>query len=241
MYDTSPIPIDPNCALCPLSNKSAVSGNGPANLSDIKLIVISDYPGAYETEFKFPQVPNDWAMAQRKQTPQFVKPNSGRFIRDVLAIEFGLTKDNIWFTNAVKCDPNHLGKNLTVTTGHVRKCVQHWLHSEFATINSYAPTAPILVAGSKALEAVRTVYPNINGSNIAELLRQVFYLDRHPAVCSYNPATYARSLAYIETDLRIDRRTHSKVITQRTLLNDFIYSPVHVFIADIAPLRQFFN
>jgi hypothetical protein len=239
-YFKSPIPIDRQCKACNLSTNFSVSGNGPQDLTAVKLIVVSDYPGAYETEFDFPQVPNDWAFSQRKRSAKFTKPNSGRFIRDILSQEYGLDdREQIWFTNALKCDPSHNGRKAAINGKHLQTCTRNWLQVEFDLLNQAAPKAALLIAGARALEALRLLYPDIPGTTVSSLLRSSFFCGSHAAVCTYNPASYARSISYIESNVVIDYRTKLKTIVDRVPLNKYCYTPVEVFKEDLKPLKQF--
>ena len=238
-----PIPIDKSCSNCKLASNNAVSGNGPEDLSQIKLILISDYPGAYETEFGWPQVPNDWVAKQRDRKPKLPpRPNSGAFIRHMLNECFGLdTYTNMWTTNAVKCDPNYENRKLKVADRIMGICSATWLKSELYTLDQIVPEVPILAAGSWALKAVRLVYPDtVPVGGIDTLLRRSgLYAGRHPLVCTYNPATYARSCGQIETSVRIAKRTGAVEVQAVVPIDNYLYTTTQVYKADLARLNPF--
>lgn len=244
MYpNPTPIPIDPNCQACTLSNGKAVSGYGPEDLSQVKLIVISDYPGAYETEFGWPQVPNAWVLAQREKQRRLPPiSNSGGFLRASIEKLFGLdTFTQVWMTNAFRCDPNFEGRKGKPTERQLGHCATAWNRAEFEQLDRVCPEVPILAAGSWALKLVRAVYKDQAPlGSIDNLLRAPGLLaGTHPLVCTYNPATYARSQAQIETTVSVNRRTHLCEIKSVRPLADFVYSPANLYEGDLAELKQF--
>jgi Uracil DNA glycosylase superfamily len=244
MYKNEPpIPIDKLCANCKLSAGCTVSGRGPDNLAQVKLIVVSDYPGAYESEFGWPQVPNDWVETQRKNKRKLPGiPNSGKFIRDLLTNQFNLdTYTEVYFTNAFKCDPNFQGRTLKPTERHLGICASSWGSREFAILDSFCPTVPILTAGSWALKLISNLYRDqAPAGSIDNLLRQSdLKAGTHPLVCSYNPATYARSHGRIEVGVSVSRRSGLTEITSLQPLSNFVYSPENIYLADLERLREY--
>lgn len=60
------IPFNTHCQNCEIgrfkcngNNHYAVGGAGPQDLSQVKLIIISDHPGAYEEKYGYPFVHNE--------------------------------------------------------------------------------------------------------------------------------------------------------------------------------------
>lgn len=244
MYpNPTPIPIETKCQACTLSNGRAVSGHGPEDLSQVKLIVVSDYPGAYETEFGWPQVPNAWVLAQRKKQQRLAPiSNSGGFLRATLEKLFGLdTFTQVWMTNAFRCDPNFEGRKGKPTERQLGQCATQWNRAEFAQLDLACPQVPILAAGSWALKLIRVIYRDQAPlGSIDNLLRVPgLFAGTHPLVCTYNPATYARSQAQLETAVSVNRRSHLCEIKSVQPLADYLYSPINLYEGDLKELEQF--
>lgn len=244
MYpNDSPIPINRDCTACTLACGTSISGRGPDDLSQIKLILVSDYPGAYESEYGWPQVPNHWVTSQLKKQRKLPQPpNSGALIREILQSDFGLDSfTEVWITNALKCDPNSGGRSLKPTDRQLGICSSTWAQAEFARLDEIIPHVPILAAGSWALKLVRSIYRDRCAvGSIDDLLREPNLLaGNHPLICSYNPATYARSFGQIETSVSVNRRSHALEITNVSPLNHFLYTPIEIFKADLADLKQY--
>jgi len=169
-------------------------------------------------------------------------PNSGAFIRDLIASEFGVdTFTQMWTTNALKCDPNSKGRKLTTTARQLGICTSQWGQAEFATLDRYCPNVPILAAGSWALKLVKLIYQHsCPDGSVNDLLRgKGLYAGTHPLVVSYNPATYARSYSQIETGITVSRRSKLIEITSLQPLSDYLFTPTEIFKADLSELRQY--
>ena len=215
-------------------NFFAVSGAGPNNLSDVKLIVLSDFPGHYESSESnlFPMV--DALQNQELRKKGLLKPrNAGSFLRMALSNMFDLnTYTDCWITNAVKCNPLD---DTIKESSHLKTCNSKWLANEFLLLDEYCPNVPLLVAGTLAFRALSNIYQDskrllqeygFNGSRRRSLL-----LRSRPVVVTFNPARIARSEPRIESSIS----SNSKLTVTS---NDWLYppipgSPVDLFIKDL--------
>ncbi|MGN6107091.1 MAG: uracil-DNA glycosylase family protein [Kofleriaceae bacterium] len=83
---------------------------------------------------------------------------TGRFVRDLLVNEAGLTHDemaDVLFTNAVLCLPRRNGNRFPVTATHMRRCTR-WLRR---LIDDSEATV-VLAMGATALRAVGLIEPH---------------------------------------------------------------------------------
>ena len=252
------IKTDPACTVCELGKvrdrhnlefveadkaeniEQAVGGAGPEDLTQVKLIVISDFPGTYEARAGHPMVDIRESRAERKKgllTPL----NAGAQLRMALQLMYGLdTYNDCWVTNALKCNP---GARKPIENKHVKPCVQQWLSAELTILDKYCPAAPILVAGGQAFKAVLLLYKQeaielksygLNGCR----RRKGLMLGRHPAVFTFNPAGAARSMPKIETEIA---SRNGKLVVKS---NEWLYpplpgSPTDKFIKDLHLLAPY--
>lgn len=258
-YPSDPNPViqmDPDCAVCGLGrlrqehNRRAkereenpqycVGGHGPEDLSKVKLIVMSDYPGAYEVKYRFPMV-DKRDFKPEVERGRVVTRNAGSYLRRALHLMYGLdTYDDCWFTNAVKCSPN----NNTVLPKYVKECTSRWLSNEFNLLDQHCPHVPLLVLGTQAYRACCLLFSSYN-TEIAKLgytgvRRRVHLINDRPVVFSFNPAVAARSEPRIET--RVKEGSKGMCITG----TDWLYpplpgSPVDRFINDLRCLAEVLN
>ncbi len=221
--------------------EKAVSGAGPDDLSQVKLIVISDFAGPYEATSGYPFVSNRDGQSDRLKNGLLRSNNAGAFLRMALEMMFNLdTYHDVWCTNAMKCNP---GKNKPLFSTQVKPCSQLWLQNELLVLDQFVPTVPILVAGGTAFEAVKCIYPE-EGKLLNELKlngcrrRTNLTLGQHPAVFTLNPSRAARCEPKIETGYKLKKgRVH---VTS----NDWLYpplpgSPLYSYLKDLRCLRPF--
>lgn len=215
----------------------SVSGVGPDDFDNVKLIVLSDFPGYYESheDNLFNMVDILQNQNTRGKNGLLLKRNAGSFLRMSLNLMYGLdTYTDCWITNAIKCYP--LDNKINELT-HLKPCVNTWLANEFSIIESVCPSVPILVAGTLAFKALSYLFPDnknllseygFNGSRRRPDLK----LNSHGIVVTNNPARIARSEPRIETSV-----SHSK-LKLSVSSNDWLYppipgSPVDLFIKDL--------
>jgi len=214
----------------------SVSGVGPDNLENIKLIVLSDFPGYYESSED-----NLFNMVDIHQNQNYhkkslvVKRNAGSFLRMSLNLMFGLdTYTDCWITNAIKCNPL---EETVKESSHLKICNRKWLANEFSILEEYCPTVPILVAGTLAFKSLSNIFPHSKqlldsyGFNSSRR-RSNLIINSHGIVVTHNPARIARSEPRIETST-----SYSKGKLTVTS-NDWLYpplpgSPVDLFIKDL--------
>lgn len=242
------IPFRKDCTNCQIgkvkdnSNKcGAVGGAGPNDLSQVKLILISDHPGFYEERYGYPFVSKqevqqeEYERGKRKKAPDAIR-NAGELIRKMLYEMFGLdTYREVYSTNVLKCDPGPV----TPQDTHLRSCTS-WLTEEFEVLDRYVPEAPVLIAGTKALRALPYTFRSFRPQakkGINSCRRRVdLKLNHHPAVFTFNPAAVARSEPRIETKAK----PKSKLVKE----SDWLYpplpgSPTDIMIGDLEFLDHF--
>jgi hypothetical protein len=253
-FDYHPdIPFDKDCNTCHIGRlrqehnvralereeppQYAIAGNGPVDLNNIKLIVVSDYPGMYEVQRGYPMVDKfDFKpdVIRGKVQPR----NAGGFLRRALELMYGLDSyEDVWITNAVKCNP---ASTALVETKHVRPCVRKWLSNEMGILDKHCPRAPILSLGTQAYRALRYLYKDKANSLEAGYTasrRKIHWAGDRPIVISFNPAIAARSEPRIET---VVKETKKGVYISKT---DWLYpplpnSPVDRFIKDLRCLAE---
>lgn len=221
--------------------QSSVGAAGPEDLDNIKLIVVSDLVGHYESISNEPMHDISVDRPERKRG-LLQSLNAGAFMRMSLNLMYKLdTYTDVVFTNAIKCSPNQL----TPLESHMRACGSHWLSAEMHLIDEYIPAVPMLIAGSMAFKAICHVYKEDarvlveRGHNNCRRRRDLFIKDR-PIVVTNNPVQAARSMPKIETATK-----KSKGLTVVTY-NEWLYpqlpgSPMDKFIKDLYPLAKYLN
>lgn len=218
--------------------QSCIGGAGPEDLTEVRLIVISDYPGHYETLHDEPMhdISRD-REARKKGLLQSV--NAGALLRMTLNLMYGLdTYEDCWITNAIKCNPNQLKAQ---ENPHLRPCIAQWLNSELLTLSDYVPSAPILVAGKMAFKGVCRLYAakqleDIGLNNCRR--RTDLKLGEHPLVVTFNPAIAARSMPKIETKVS-EKKGYTFVNENEWLFPLLPGSPMDNFIKDLHPLAPY--
>ncbi len=240
------VPFDYSCNRCSLGCGSAVPGAGPEDLDKVKLVVLSEWPGHYETQMGWPQVPNSLVYNQeRKGGKKKFRPkdrNSGQFIRELLTERYGLdTWNEVWFTNTIKCDPKDKASSLSASL-HVSKCVGTWLRLELDKLPTHIP---VLAMGQKALDGLKLAYPEdadkLKNLNACRRRSNLIVGDRF-VTFTYNAAVFARSEPRIETDVLSNPRTDVIEVKQRTYwYPPIIGSPMWFLIGDLVHLDKFFE
>ncbi|EKQ70447.1 uracil-DNA glycosylase [Leptolyngbyaceae cyanobacterium JSC-12] len=241
------ISFDRSCKKCPLSCKEAVAGGGPDELTDVKLIVVSDHPGAYEIQVNHPFFDNDGKRASKinkktgRKTPEGFR-NAGSMLRHTLKTMFGLdTYTDIWCTNIIKCDP----KATKPQEAHAKACANAWFKKELATLDQFVPEVPILIAGTLAFKGIVACFPELKRSlpnSLNDCRRTNHYrLGDHPLIFTFNPAPVARSEFRIETSVTLDSDDTYLVEAVRVIEPPIIGSPVWHFRKDLEPLRNFLD
>jgi len=164
-----------NCQRCTLSSgrkHPPIPGCAPCPMPDVRLVVVSAYPGAEEVR----------AMQSLSPSPKTM--NAGRILQTYLQKLF--TEDlyhRTYRTNAMKCPPKGLkGDKLT----QPRNVCRSWLLAELEEIPS---RVPILLAGSDAVTSVL-------GLPLYESRGRVHYYGTHPAVVTVNPIQVERSTRF---------------------------------------------
>ena len=201
------------CNQCDLSCGGAVPGAGPLDLSNIKLIVVSDYPGHYEKTYGFPQVPRPYVIQQEeleakkqnkkvRRRQKYPSQNSGEYIRFVLSDYFNLDPfEEVYYTNAIKCPTERGQQSVNVVGKHINACYL-WLKNELAVLEKYVPYAPILIAGSTALKTFAKI-SELKDPSLKSLYRtKPFFYNNHATIVSYNPAIVSKGRLQLTTNCR---------------------------------------
>lgn len=221
------IPFDRHCQRCSLYKARPVGGAGPNDLSRVRLLVVSDYPGHYEVEAGYPfAVVNDEYRCRARAGTRWA--NAGALLRHGL-LTLGLNSyTDCWLTNAVKCAPKGEGK---VTLSQTKPCAQYWLKPEVTTVLAVRPDLPIWIAGSLALRVFCQTFDWDVPAKVNELRRRVHFYYQHPVVVTWNPAVYTRS-EFREVKSLDQPRDVYPIFRQPLIL-----SPLWMFYQDIAPLK----
>ncbi len=197
------VQFNPQCTVCSLSTRQAVSGQSERPIKDVILVAISAYPGKREEATKMSLAPG---------TNNEDTSGAGAFLRRCLywAIECDPTWDGppinelVYFTNAIKCSP----RDKTVKDIHRSRCRDTWLLPELTAL----PTGvPLLLAGSEAVKAIHGL-----DATIANYRGAVYNWRGHPTVTTFNPIEVERGVFYKTTideeDVKRDLKAllHSK-------------------------------
>jgi len=232
----SPFPFDRKCQLCSLGRGKAVGSAAPDDLDQVKLAVFSDYPGPYEEARGWPFVPAN--LERKTKGYQSIKRNAGQLVRDIVQ-ELGLDHQlDVYYSNVIKCNP--VAKNqgaVPVTDQHLSLCVGQWLVKELELLDQVNPKMPFLIGGKWATKAFAKHY-QLPEEDTNALRGRIIKLAQHAAVFTYNPAVFARSEAYMETNTMPDPATGCLKVLSLTRLNPVIASPMYFFHKDIELLKQ---
>jgi hypothetical protein len=239
---TIQIPHDDNCNACILGKYNGLTENNiqsravnstyPIDLNDTKLIVISSHPGHYEEKYGMLMCPNDDLRKQDKKKNKVVRyRNAGSVLRYAIKNVLDLNPvTQVYYTNIVRCNP----KKEKVLEKHIKVCTGKWLKAEILIWSKHIPTVPILVAGTDAVRAMKTLDPSFTLSGVKEARRQVRQLfNTHPATFTTNPASVA------SRQFRIESYKYGNVITRVEELPPLIGSPMWMFFKDIEVLKDY--
>jgi uracil-DNA glycosylase family 4 len=230
------------CNACALGKGCAVGGAGPDDFNNLKLVVISDSIGEYESLAGYPMYDNykERMPKYNKKTKRHSLPgwkNAGATLREYLSTLFGLnTYTQVWITNAVKCSP----QEIKVSDIHIKSC-NFWLKEELELIDYIKPEVPILIAGTSALKAIHRIDPALKPfKSLRVTRRQVLHWRLHPIVTTVNPAVIGRSEARIESPGSVGLTPQNTYkINAVDLFPALIGSPAWNFSQDLELLRPF--
>lgn len=225
----------------------SVGGAGPqfSDFSSIRLLVLSDFPGAYESDSNHLYPMYDSLKDQEPRRNGLLKrPNAGSFLRMALNLMYGLdTYNDCWITNALKCSPLDA---TPLESKHLKPCVSKWLSNDFYFFDTYLSSIPLLVCGNLAFSSLKLIYKS-DSHWLSKLSfkdsrrRSDLFLGPHkrPLVVTFNPAPIARSIPSITTSFKSSRNL------SLPSHNEWLYpplpgSPVDLFIKDLHCLSSFF-
>lgn len=256
------IPLERDCTLCQLGTlrqehnsrlvsddrdeapQYCVGGAGPDDLTQVKLIVISDYPGPYELQHNYPMFDKTKEPGFKPYKKGILQPiNAGSLLRSTLSQYLEVdTYTEVYITNAVKCYP---AKTTVIENAHVKPCAQHWLSYELNKLDLYCPKAPILVCGTNAFRGLKAAYPAFRSvfeetKSLNALRRHTITLDNHICTGTFNPALIARSMPTIDEETKQIKGT-IRITENAPLSPPMPLSPLHKFIGDILILKDLIN
>ena len=203
--------IDKKCNKCTLSYKGGtISGQSEVPFYDVNLIVVSAYPG--NREYKTGLSLSDNYERKRVIPDSNKSPvGAGEFLRFCFKIidkdlpnECRPIEKFSYFTNAIKCSPQHGKDKLTVTEKHIKSCRDYWLLKE---IEMFPPKVPIFSCANEAVKALlgtkESLYNNRNKVN--------YYKD-HPVIVSTNPIDWEKYVVKYVLDIEKSREEIIKLI-----------------------------
>jgi uracil-DNA glycosylase len=198
------------------------------DLSHLKLIVISDHPGYYEVKNKYCMFDN---TTENNKKP-LGRPNAGAYIRGILSSWRLDTDKEVYYTNAIKCEPG----SKSILAEHIRLCRRKWLLPELIELDKLCPTVPILICGAKAFDAMASLMSETmldSEASLNQYRRQLLHYNNHPVVVTFNPASVASSIPRIETQ-NVQTTNLDSVIE----LPPLKVSPSTIYLDDLQLLKE---
>ena len=246
VYRNEPHPLitfDRGCEACALSCGKAVPGAGPADLSKVRLIFLSDYPGPYEQQYGWPQVPAPYVRAeedkakQKKRRVKFPWKNSGEFLRTILKEELKLDPwEQVFYMNGVQCSPFRGKDKININLTHVKPCVNQWVRTMIEALDDNCPQAPIIIAGKTALMAFNILYSTKFKSIQSMLHVKDVIVDNRRVAFTNNPAAVAKGEARLVSSMMT-----TNGVFQPSKIRDWkvIATPHWHFVNSIKWLKEF--
>jgi len=169
-----------NCTRCPLSlgrKHPPIPGYSPCPMSEVRLVVVSAYPGNEEVKSGQSLFPSPGKSV-----------NAGKILQESLqqvSRDLGIDLYKLTYrTNAIKCPTR--GKSGDKLT-QPREVCKGWLLAEIAEVPS---GVPILLAGS---DAARTVLD----ATLYDSRGMVHQYEGHPVIVTMNPIEVERGTRFI--------------------------------------------
>lgn len=217
--------LSSDCTRCSLSNCPIVHGQSEVPLSEVKLCVISAYPGKEELRQGITLAPAPKGL------------NAGSYCRLAISSVFN-TDEGIpvslkpftmytFFTNAIRCSPS-IGKlKRDVKYSNITAC-KHWLDIE---ISQLPAGVPILIASGEALKGLLgeslSIYNSRTGS---------YTYKGHPVVVTMNPVEALRYHPLEITEIQ-KRRSGLEVPKASRLITPIEGSIPFLFKKDLLMLK----
>lgn len=239
--------INRKCNRCPLSTGKAVAGQSAVPFNQVKLIVVSSYPGKAEENVNMSLAPDTGRRSNSGQKP------AGVFFRESLHYLFDSCEDlpdlykpfenYVYYTNVIKCRKSEV----TITEKARDTCKSTWLDKELLLFNPYTP---ILLAGSDPVKGVLgkeySIYSERN---------KVLYYKKHPVIVTENPiniekgilsqlvASYSDTFDNVRTILntKMDERKKQSVldkVIKTKLIPPLFGMSTYFFKQDMLNLRE---
>lgn len=199
--------VDKKCTKCSLKcNEGTISGQSEVPFSNVKLIVVSNYPGYKEYKTGL-SLPDNLDKKEFIPNSNIAPVSAGEYLRYCLTQTIDKSKSipeqfkpiqkYTYFTNSIKCTPQHGRDKLTIKDTHIKKCRDSWLSKE---LELFPPKVPIFVCGSESVKAVlgidKKLYDNRNKVN--------YYKD-HPVIVSTNPVDWEKYVMRYVPDIEESR------------------------------------
>lgn len=205
--------INSNCTKCILGSKEGtIGGQSEVPFSEVKLIVIGNYPTGRDlrVDSSFSYNPNS------KGIPDSSKGNlsSGEFLRYSLNAVIDKSKDipdaykpitkYTYFTNALKCSPQRGRDKITVLEKHIRTCKQLWLNDE---LDQFPDRVPILLCSNEAVKSILG-----KDAKLYDSRNKINYYKSHPVIVSTHPTEWEKYSAKHVPDIEEARQNIVKLI-----------------------------
>lgn len=181
------------CSDCKLSTGFAVGGQAEVPIDQVRLIVISAYPGRNE-------VKEGITLASKETSTSC---SAGAFLRKCIKGTFNNNSvpehlrefyPYIYATNAIKCEKR--ANNVSDT--HIKACYQSWLRDE---IDNLPQGVPILLAAGEAFKAL---FPG-QGGLFKNRRRSDLIYKGHPCIATLNPIEWERNHLRITTETTVNK------------------------------------
>lgn len=185
------------CRSCPLGKGKGVAYECE-DYTKLKLFICSDYPGEYEEQDNRPFAPRPSeqkikAIKGRVSVPKW--DNAGAWVRNTLLPKLGLVEEEVFFTNAIKCNPRDKKPKINEKSA----CYTKWLSKELLWIDQVKPNLPLLFMGTVATEVVPKIIPFVGGTRVNR--GKVFFWGQHPLMVTVNPAVICRNIPRLESNV----------------------------------------
>lgn len=201
----------------------------------LKLVVISDYPGQYETKCRYSMYDNTPEQDEDESKGKLPRrPNAGSMMRRLIEEVYGLDSyGEVYITNAIKCLPGLK----TAKKEHVVLCKRTWFNKELEFLEKINPKVPFLMCGKMAFELLKLMIPHLakEKRTMTNSRKKIFYYKEHPVVTTVNPAAVAKSEMFIE---RFDPMKSKKLVDYFPL-PELPVSPLKIYKDDMALLKPF--
>ena len=203
--------IDNYCTKCILGSKEGtVSGQSDVPFSEIKLIVVGNYPSGRDikVDSSFADNPTRKGIPDSNKSivtaGEFLRYSLKQFIDKKVPEEYRPITKYTYFTNALKCSPQRGRDKITVVEKHIRTCRETWLIEE---LNQLPSRVPILVCSNEAVKSILGKEAKLYDSR-----NKVNYYKNHPVIVTTNPGEWEKYAPKYVNDIEESRQYILKLI-----------------------------